>query len=72
MPSGAIILTVQEQNNTPVLWEMGNPDNIHDNRVIEIFGTGNQIPNPTALRKYIGTFQINSGNFVGHTFERLS
>jgi len=70
MPSGCIILCVQVQDNIPCIWYI-NPCVDHNNsvvtRVFRIITTGEErhgIPS-----KYIGTFQLKHGRFVGHLFE---
>jgi hypothetical protein len=72
LPSGAEILTVQNQRNSLCLWALVETDAKLVSRVIEIIGTGNPIePRP---RKYIGTAQISHGEFpfVWHVFEQFA
>jgi hypothetical protein len=69
MPIGAEILTVQVQDNLPVLWALVDVQAEKERRVIEVLGTGNNIHyGMGASRKYISTFQT-IGGFVGHVFE---
>jgi len=43
-----------------------------EERIFELFGTGHQIKEDMGVdRKYIGTYQYQKGNFVGHIFERI-
>jgi len=74
MPLGASILTVDVQTmppldiSTPCLWANVEPGNNLESREIFIYGTGHDISDNKKL-SYIGTFQLNGGQFVGHVFE---
>ena len=68
LPQGARILCVQVQHDVPCLWALVNPDEPSIPRRIYIFGTGHVAP--VSAEGYIGTFQTNEGQFVGHVFER--
>jgi hypothetical protein len=70
MPIGAEILTVQIQHGMPVLWAKVNPLMKHVDKTIIIFGTGHPITQTEGL-KYIGTYQLLNGNFIGHVFELI-
>ena len=70
MPSGAKILSVQEQRDTLCLWAAVDRDNIEAPRTILIVGTGN--PMPYTCNDFIGTVQTNGGALVWHVFERLT
>jgi len=73
IPKGAEILTVQTQDNIPCIWAKVDTEAKHEERFFEIFGTGHKIHCDMGVdRKYIGTFQIDNGNFVFHLFERLN
>lgn len=75
IPSGGEILTVQQDQKTftPCLWVMVDTDNEKEERYIELFGTGHEIKYDTGTdRTYIGTYQYQKGEFVGHVFERLN
>lgn len=69
MPRGADILTAQMQGGELVIWAKVYPDHTLEDRVIETFGTGAEMPalKPGQQRIYIGTFQMDW--FVGHIFE---
>lgn len=67
MPFGAKILSVGEQNGALCLWVMVDPEKPHEDRGIEIIGTGNTTPD--GRRNFIGTVVIEP--FVWHVFERL-
>lgn len=70
MPVGAEILTVQVQNEAPCIWAMVEPDSGTEVRHFRTFGTGHEIPDGAGQSyKYIGTYQLMDGQFVGHLFE---
>jgi hypothetical protein len=74
MPKGAEILTIQrdEKNNHPTIWAMVDPDAEKEERNFELLGTGHEISFDMGIeRKYIGTYQYQNGEFVGHIFERI-
>lgn len=67
MPSSAEVLTVQVQDGIPCLWALVEVENDLVRREFRVYGTGGQLPiNPG---KYIGTFQLLGGGYVGHVFE---
>lgn len=70
MPEGSIILSVQSQNNFPVMWALVFPDVKTYKRKFKLVGTGRSIDNWTCLN-YVGTFQLDGGAFIGHLFEIL-
>lgn len=74
MPSGAEILSVQDQNGGLQMWAMVNPDAAKQQRTIEIVGTGNQMDNIISKglkRVHIDTVQTCHGSLVWHVFERV-
>ena len=71
LPINAEILCVQVQRNVPCLWALVNTnERILETVTIETFGSGH--PYTDGKRKYIGTYQLYNGEFVGHVFQRLS
>ena len=75
MPKGAEILTVQtdQKDNIPCIWALVNPENETEERYFELFGTGHDVHFGMGVdRKYIGTYQYQKGEFVGHIFERIN
>ena len=75
MPAGAELLTVQvdQKDNTPCIWALLDPQAKEEERYFELYGTGHEIYYDMGIeRKYIGTYQYDNGNFVGHIFERLN
>jgi len=71
MPKDAKILTAQMQKDTLCLWALVDTDItvIDENRYIGIYGTGNPIPAPENIKKYISTFQLHDGGLIFHIFE---
>jgi len=70
MPQGAEILTVQEQYDEPHIWALCDPDAPEEKRVFRLAGTGHPIRYDMGVDyKYIGTFQLHRGGFIGHLFE---
>ena len=69
LPVGAEILCVQVQHGKPQMWVKCSP---HGGKVepreFRIYGTGHMLAEMTN-HKYIGTFQLDGGAFVGHLFE---
>lgn len=69
MPENSKILTVQCQNNLPVLWAEANLDNDIKPYIFITMGTGHDIPKDEEdSLKYIGTYQLNNGEFIGHLY----
>ena len=73
MPKGAELLSVQEQHGQPCLWALVDPNEVNESRIFEIFGTGHPVPYDMEVkRKFIGTYQLAEGDFIGHLFERIN
>ena len=72
VPKDAEILTVQQDQKTfkPCIWLMVNTEDEKEERFFELFGTGQEIKWDMGVdRKYVGTYQYQKGEFVGHVFE---
>lgn len=65
MPISSQLLTVQVQDEKPVLWAMVNKDAITEKRQFKLVYTGNNID--FIPKAYIGTFQLDY--LVYHLFE---
>lgn len=75
MPKGAEILTTQtdKKDNTPCIWALVDPYAEIEERLFEMYGTGHDIHYDMGVeRKYIGTYQYQKGEFIGHIFERIN
>ncbi len=70
MPAEAEILTMQTQYDIPCIWALVDPDRPIRPRKFRILGTGHVVPQTEPL-KYIGTFQLLNGQFIGHVFEEI-
>ena len=70
MPVSSEVLAVQVQHGVPCIWCLLNPGNATKNRKFRIYPTGFEIPDKyiDAMR-YVGTFQLEEGDFIGHLFE---
>jgi hypothetical protein len=74
MPKYAEILSLQtdKKTNKPCIWAVVNSSNEEVERTFELFGTGQSIQYNAGMgRKFIGTYQYQRGEFVGHVFERV-
>lgn len=73
MPVNSRILSVQTQNNKPVLWAICDTETEEkEYREFEVFGTGHPFYEGVHFGKeqrFVGTFQLHGGVFVGHLFE---
>lgn len=70
IPKGAELLSVANQNGSLCMWAKVDADKKRERRHIEIFGTGNPMPQDMGVdRRFIGTAVIDP--FVWHVFERL-
>jgi len=72
MPSGAEILSVQQQHGDLQLWAMVDPYVPKQMRVFEIFGTGTTMPDLSSegrARRHLATVQVCQGMLVWHVFE---
>jgi len=65
MPTGAKVLTVQEQGGKPQLWALVDPEATTEKRTFQAYGTGHDCPDDPG--RYIGTFQCDK--LVFHIFE---
>lgn len=68
IPKDAQILSVQTQNETPCIWALVNIEAKDEERDFTIIGTGHPVEVLPEM-KFIGTFQLEGGTFVGHLFE---
>ncbi|MDA3780323.1 MAG: hypothetical protein PF487_08940 [Bacteroidales bacterium] len=76
LPKGSEILTVQLSQKTkkPYLWVLVDTDQTleYEERCFELFGDDHEIHYGMGVdRVYIGTYQYQKGEFVGHVFERI-
>jgi hypothetical protein len=69
MPVGARILTVQVQNDVPVIWAVVDPSTKYiDILTFLTLATGELVDDIDG--KYIGTYQLSNG-LVFHIFQRI-
>lgn len=76
MPKDAIILCVHNQRESICLWAEVSPGNKVEERVIEVFGTGHDMPEIAEgiglEREYLGTAILDGGSLIFHVYERIS
>lgn len=68
IPKDAEILAVQTQNDQPCLWCLVKSDAKMVKKIIRTFGTGHEI-DEDFNGTYLGTYQLDEGNYVYHVFE---
>lgn len=68
MPKEAEVLAVQTQHGQPCIWALVNSKAEKETRRFRMAGTGHPINDK--LGKYIGTFQMMSGQLIFHLFEK--
>lgn len=72
MPEWAKILCVKTQKGQPCLWAEVDPSNQPQKVLIETYGTGHPMTEDMGIsRRYIGSYMLYDGDFVGHVYERL-
>ena len=67
MRAGAEILCIQVQRGCPMIWASVDPQASFEQRTFRTYGTGFKIPDNPG--RYIGTYQLDGGDFVWHVFE---
>lgn len=73
LPIGAQVLCVQAQRNQPFLWVLCPTGVKMEDRSFATYTTGGEITDDWGSdRKYIGTYQLDGGAFVGHVFELIT
>jgi hypothetical protein len=70
IPRGAHVLTVQAQHDHPQMWALVDPTEPLEKRRFAMSGTGFDIKDAHRVR-YVGSFHLYGGAFVGHLFERV-
>ena len=69
MPANAQVLSVQGQNNDAVMWCLCDKADDIVPRTFTVITTGDSFN--ADYCEYLGTFQTDGGEFVGHVFEVL-
>lgn len=67
MPAGAEVLCVQVQGSELCIWAKVSPSNPPERRWFGVRATGQ--PFTRDQGRYVGTFQLYGGGYVGHLFE---
>lgn len=68
MPRGAVVLDVQAQHNTVVLWALVDPALSLEVRRFSVYGTGIEIEGDPGID--LATVQLFGGSLVLHVFEK--
>ena len=70
IPSDSKILHIatKKYDDRPYMWVLVDCQSPLRVRDFRLYGTGHDIQN-TEDKEYVGSFQANRGNFVGHLFE---
>lgn len=66
MPMVCHGLSLQMQKDVPTLWAQVDPQSSPCVRTFEWVGTGSEVPYGG---KYVGTVQVNDGDYVFHLYE---
>jgi len=69
LPEDTRILCVQVQNNHPCIWALARPDAPKIAYYFHLLATGQEIDDGEGNLIYIGTFQLNNGEYVFHLFQ---
>ena len=70
MPKGAEVISVASQFNKACMWALVDPKAELEPREFKVAGTGLDIVHDVDVPlKFIGTFQLAEGRFIGHLFE---
>jgi hypothetical protein len=74
MPEGALVLSVQTQFGHPQMWARVDTSKRITPRAFALLATGQEIPPDLAARlgAFLGTVQVERGEFVFHLFEVLA
>ena len=74
IPKNTQLLYVDiDAHNFPCIWGLVYPQEEMEIRYFELFGTGHTIPNDMGVvRKYVGSYRYQNGEFMGHIFERIN
>lgn len=68
LPEGATVLSVDVQYGVPQMWALVEPGKPLRLRTFHVYGTGH-VHSVNAFSRFVGSFQLMNGSFVGHLFE---
>ena len=68
MPADALILNLATQYEKPCIWAQVETEAPLEKRRFVTLGTGHPFTNHEQAR-FVGTFMLHGGSFVGHVFE---
>ena len=68
VPVGAEFLSVQVQHGKPCIWaKVNQQENVTVRAKVSIVGTGHPASRTDGMM-FLGTYQLDGGDFVGHVF----
>ena len=68
MPTGARILSADEQHGQVCIWAEVDPAMDPEDRRFSVYGTGHGLPDNPG--RFIGTVKLASGAFIMHVYEQ--
>lgn len=71
MKAGAKIRSVQVQFGTVCIWAEVDTDAIDEERTFLVRGTRHPMGGDPSKEQYLGTVQVDSGNYIFHIYEQL-
>jgi hypothetical protein len=69
MPRGAVVLSVQNQYGNLTLWARVDTQEEHVEHGFLVLCTGQPMPEPEELGRFVGTVQFHGGGFIVHVFD---
>lgn len=69
LPGRAEVLSVGVQYDKPQMWVLVDPNERRVPRTFSVVGTGHPV-DLNRVGRFIGTFQLMDGVFIGHLFEK--
>jgi hypothetical protein len=70
LPKGAKILKLDMQNRSETVWAVVDPGAEQETYLVEIFATGQDLPEDIDSHTYLGTLLTRDDFFVWHYFMR--
>jgi hypothetical protein len=69
LPEGATVISFQAQRGVPTIWALVDTEKPLVPRKFRLYETGRELPPPPFAGRYIGTIQLENGDYVLHLFE---
>jgi hypothetical protein len=71
MPKGAVVLTVDIQNEEICIWAKVDTNVETEERHFKMYGTGHEVLDNDTDLSYVGTVQLMSGQLIFHIYEYI-